>query len=87
MNNCYGHMFNNCVNLTTVPELPATTLADDCYYAMFYGCTKLKVNTTSGNKIFTCPSNIPDAVTDMFESTGGEFIGTPVAGETYYWTE
>lgn len=86
--NCYAHMFNNCTNLTTAPELPATTLADYCYSGMFYGCTKLKVNATSGNKIFTCPSNIPNnAVTNMFESTGGEFTGTPVAGETYYWTE
>ena len=27
--------------ITTAPELPATTLADSCYYGMFYGCTSL----------------------------------------------
>jgi hypothetical protein len=34
-------MFYYCTNLTTAPELPATTLADDCYYYMFYNCNKL----------------------------------------------
>ena len=55
---------------------------------MFFDCSKLKVNTTSGNKIFTCPTTIPtEAVTDMFTSTGGTFTGTPTTGETYYYTE
>ena len=36
-------MFQNCSNLTDAPELPATTLANDCYYFMFYGCTSLVV--------------------------------------------
>jgi hypothetical protein len=27
--------------LTSAPKLPATTLANDCYYEMFYSCTKL----------------------------------------------
>ena len=85
---CYDAMFWGCTSLTTAPELPATTLADGCYKAMFVGCKKLKVNATSGNKIFTCPSTIPtEAVTRMFDNTGGEFIGTPTAGTTYYWTE
>lgn len=85
---CYDYMFYNCANLATAPELPATTLAKDCYYKMFDSCTKLKVNATSGNKIFRCPSNIPNfAVNDMFASTGGTFTGTPTAGTTYYWTE
>jgi hypothetical protein len=34
-------MFYNCSSLTTAPELPATTLVQDCYYYMFYGCNKL----------------------------------------------
>ena len=38
--NCYRSMFQGC-KLTSAPELPATTLADYCYYQMFYGCTKL----------------------------------------------
>ena len=35
-------MFSGCTSLTTAPELPATTLAESCYYKMFSGCTKLK---------------------------------------------
>lgn len=36
-----SNMFYNCTSLTTAPELPATTLADSCYYGMFYGCKSL----------------------------------------------
>jgi hypothetical protein len=34
-------MFYGCTSLTTAPALPATTLANYCYYYMFYGCTSL----------------------------------------------
>ena len=34
-------MFRGCTNLTTAPNLSATTLANYCYYGMFYGCTSL----------------------------------------------
>ena len=34
-------LFQNCSVLTSAPELPATTLADYCYYKMFYYCTNL----------------------------------------------
>ena len=84
--NCCSNMFYGCTSLTTAPELPATTLASSCYSYMFFDCSKLKVNTTSGNKIFTCPTTIPtEAVTDMFTSTGGTFTGTPTEGTTYYY--
>ena len=36
---CY--LFAACGSLTTSPELPATTLAEECYYGMFYNCTSL----------------------------------------------
>ena len=36
---CY--LFNYCTQLTSAPELPATTLADGCYYSMFEGCKSL----------------------------------------------
>ena len=35
-------LFLNCSVLTSAPELPATTLANDCYHQMFFGCTNLK---------------------------------------------
>ena len=36
-------MFGGCTALTTLPTnyLPATTLANDCYYGMFIYCTSL----------------------------------------------
>jgi hypothetical protein len=34
-------MFSNCTSLATAPELPATTLTDNCYEAMFNDCTSL----------------------------------------------
>ena len=36
---CY--LFSGCSVLTSAPELPATTLAEDCYGRMFEGCTNL----------------------------------------------
>ena len=36
---CY--LFKECASLTTAPELPATTLATDCYSYMFSNCTGL----------------------------------------------
>ena len=35
-------MFEGCTSLTTAPELPALTLAECCYWAMFKDCTKLE---------------------------------------------
>lgn len=37
-----SQMFYNCTNLVYPPELPATSLVDDCYSYMFYGCSSLK---------------------------------------------
>ena len=34
-------LFKDCAVLTSAPDLPATTLADDCYFKMFRGCTSL----------------------------------------------
>ena len=38
---CY--LFEYCKSLTSAPELPATTLADNCYHGMFWNCTSLTV--------------------------------------------
>ena len=37
---CYAYLFSG-TTLTTVPELPATTLAYGCYAMMFNGCLSL----------------------------------------------
>ena len=34
-------MFSGCTSLTQAPDLPATTLASNCYFSMFWGCTAL----------------------------------------------
>ena len=34
-------MFQGCTNLTTAPELPATTLTPSCYESMFQACESL----------------------------------------------
>ena len=34
-------LFADCTVLTSAPDLPATTLAEYCYYGMFYGCAVL----------------------------------------------
>ena len=41
-NAMFIELFENCSVLTSAPELPATSLADNCYYCMFSGCTNLK---------------------------------------------
>jgi hypothetical protein len=40
---CGYKMFYECTSLTTAPELPATTLTDNCYGGMFSGCTSLTI--------------------------------------------
>ena len=48
-NNVFSMLFRNCKNVISVSNLilPATTLADYCYYGMFYGCSSL----TTGSKL------------------------------------
>ena len=63
-------LFRNCVALTSAPDLPATTLAEFCYYSMFYDCSSLKVApalpaTTLAARcyenMFFCCSNLQEA--------------------------
>lgn len=37
----FQHLFEDCKNLTSAPDLPAMTLASSCYSNMFSGCTGL----------------------------------------------
>ena len=89
---CYGSMFSGCTSLTQAPALPATTLADSCYSYMFYGCTSLKLSSTQIDEYtikYRIPTSgtgasAPNALNDMFTSTGGTFTGTPEINTTYY---
>ena len=37
----FAQLFSNCSQLTTAPDLPATTLAESCYRDMFRNCSSL----------------------------------------------
>ena len=39
--NCYREMFRACTSLTSVPDLPATSVSPQCYFNMFRKCTGL----------------------------------------------
>lgn len=43
---CFSCLFRDCKTLTTMPDLPATTLTSNCYYRMFRNCSGL---TTAKN--------------------------------------
>ena len=85
-------MFRGCTSLTTAPELPATTLADGCYYYMFRDCTKIKMSTTKTGEYQTAyripksgtGTTAANALGSMFANTGGTFKGTPSINTTYY---
>ena len=90
--NCYRWMFSGCASLTQAPALPATTLAKSCYQYMFRNCTSLKLSSTKNDE-YTQEYRIPssgdgttatDALSSMFDSTGGTFTGTPSVNTTYY---
>ena len=49
----FSYMFNGCKYLIKAPELPSTTLGQNCYQYMFKGCTSLT----------TLPSNLLPATT------------------------
>jgi len=42
---CYYYMFDDCVSMTTHPELPAETLVYHCYHGLFHGCVSLNYIT------------------------------------------
>ena len=85
-------MFISCTSLVIAPALPATTLADKCYSYMFEGCTKIKISAVQTGE-YNTPYRIPasgegttttNALSSMFEATGGTFKGDPSINTTYY---
>ena len=89
---CYFSMFSGCTSLTQAPALPATTLVEGCYREMFRGCTSFKLSSSKTDEYtqeYRIPSSgtgasAPNALNDMFASTGGTFTGTPEINTTYY---
>lgn len=93
---CYCYMFMNCINLISIPQLPAITLNTGCYQGMFEGCSNIKLSTIKTENYliaYRIPSSgtgttADNAVSGMFTGTGGTFTGTPDINTTYYlWVE
>ena len=77
-------LFETCSVLTSAPELPATKLADCCYYYMFYKCTNLTSApvlpaTTLAQE---CYSNMFTECTNL--TSAPELPATKLAVHCYY---
>lgn len=79
-------MFYDCSSLTEAPALPATTLADSCYYEMFKGCSSLIVTETAPCQqwLIPAPETASGSLTNMFSETSGTMNGTPQVNTMYY---
>lgn len=73
---CFGWLFLNCTSLTSAPELPATTITNNCYYSMFNWCTNLEtlpelpattLNNYCYNSMFRNCSKIKLSTTQTWE--------------------
>ena len=64
-------MFSNCTGLTKAPDLPATSLALNCYRNMFSGCSNLNSVTCLATKI-TSTTCTKDWLTNVSET--GTFV-------------
>ena len=76
-------LFAECKQLISAPELPATTLAANCYFAMFYGCT----NLTSAPKL-PATTLAKNCYCDMFNgctnlTSAPELPATTLAADCY----
>ena len=76
-------LFYGCTALTSAPDLPATTLANECYERMFYGCTsltsapELKATTLANN----CYSRMFSGCTSLEKAP--ELKATTLANNCY----
>ncbi len=64
----FCHLFSGNSFLSSVPDLPATTLAEQCYYNMFYSCTGL---TSLPEDLLPATSLSPGCYKKMFYSCTG----------------
>ena len=69
-------MFNGCTSLTTVPDLPATTLANNCYNGMFKGCTRLTTipNLPATTLASNCYYDMFYGCTSLVETPSGWYL-------------
>ena len=79
----FSNLFRGCVALTSAPELPATTLASDCYSYMFNGCKNLNTAPKLPAKTLavSCYSDMFYDCTDL--NTAPELPATTLAQGCY----
>ena len=64
--NCFYEMFQNNTSITTCPELPLTTLTNECCRYMFKGCTNM-TGPVKWNNVTTVDQN---ALVETFYGSG-----------------
>ena len=79
---CYHCMFSGCTNLTTAPELPATTLAKYCYHSMFKGAGLTTAPELPATTLeWGCYSDMFEDCTNL--TTTPKLPATTLAGHCY----
>ena len=86
----YYSMFAYCTSLTSAPQLPATTLAGNCYKYMFYGCSKLKevriaATTTATNALDSWLKGV-SATGDFYCDPNAKIFPSGASGCPSGWT-
>ena len=81
----FSKLFENCTQLTSAPDLPAKTLAIDCYSYMFNGCSKLE----TGPKELPATTLADDCYSHMFKGcskleTGPKELPATTLAESCY---
>ena len=81
----FSQLFKNCTQLTSAPDLPAKTLAIDCYSYMFNGCSKLE----TGPKELPATTLADDCYSHMFNGcskleTGPKELPATTLAESCY---
>ena len=68
-NNCFKELFHNCTDLTTAPALPATTLADSCYFRMFRNTGLIDAPALPATTLaYRCYGEMFEICTKLFEA-------------------
>ena len=80
---CGYNMFSHCISLTTAPELPATTLTENCYSMMFSGCSSLTVTPElpATELAYSCYANMFNSCTSL--TTAPELPATELVKSCY----
>ena len=79
-------MFSSCTSLTTAPQLPASTLASECYAFMFGSCTSLTTapELLATTLVYRCYANILSYCPNINYI---KCLATDISASqcTYYW--